>query len=265
MMPTSDSMPLLGAASSITSRCSSSLSMDALSTMTAVTSFMDADSDDEEDNEDNNKLNVQNLIVISSDPSPEVSRRGRPRPRARILPPVSARIGNDDAEAESSDDDDEVTDYLDNLSVEVTPTADSVADTTPTASTTTSASRSSSEVSPRQHLASDSDGPASPMITTRMASKASISEQDTISDESGYSEESNPSAKVHEDEEEECDLTVKGVLISEFSPTERLKYLQRSQSTQRSRPPLATQPLQQQQQHPSDFFQNKVPEFCINI
>ena len=157
----------------------------------------------------------------------------------------------------------------------------------------------SAEASPRQV---DSDGPASPVIiTTRLASN---SEQDTISDESGYSEESNPSAKDHADldleladaledqieEEESCDLTVKGVLISDFSPSERLKYLQRSQSTQqRVPPPPVTHqlvPQQQQQQqiaspvppvlsppavpaaainNPMDIFQNKVPEFCINI
>ena len=163
----------------------------------------------------------------------------------------------------------------------------------------------SAEASPRQV---DSDGPASPVIiTTRLASN---SEQDTISDESGYSEESNPSAKDHadldleladaledqieeeeEDEEENCDLTVKGVLISDFSPSERLKYLQRSQSTQQRVPPVTTTtthqlvPSQLQQQIVSsnnppvspavvaaainnpmnDIFQNKVPEFCINI
>merc|ERR1712008_326201 len=77
------------------------------------------------------------------------------------------------------------------------------------------------------------------MGTTRLA----IHEQDTISDESGYSEESSPSNKelgdlggrtlneLHELEEEYEDNTVKGVLISDFSPSERLKYLQRSQST----------------------------------
>ena len=47
---------------------------------------------------------------------------------------------------------------------------------------------------------------------------------------------------VHEDS------TVHGVLISDFSPTERLKYLERSRQTA-----------------PHDFLQNKVPEFCINI
>merc|ERR1712141_967572 len=72
----------------------------------------------------------------------------------------------------------------------------------------------------------DSGIPVSPLITTRL----DVNEQDTISDESGYSEESHPSNKDH-DLEEDFDTTVKGVLISDFSPSERLKYLQRSQST----------------------------------
>merc|ERR1712051_209570 len=113
-------------------------------------------------------------------------------------------------------------------------------------------------------------------------------EQDTISDESGYSEESSPSNKelgdlggrdLNELEEEYEDNTVKGVLISDFSPSERLKYLQRSQSTSsrsRGQQPLSshdTNGTQQLSQPPiavhhatsTDFFQNKMPEFCIEI
>ena len=109
-----------------------------------------------------------------------------------------------------------------------------------------------------------SNGPESPLMnaTTRLNN-----EVDTISDESGYSEESNPSAKemlTYPDDpkldSELEDLTVTGVLISDFTPSERLKYLQRSQST--SRRPSS------QKNHPPpspDFLQNKVPEFCINI
>ena len=130
---------------------------------------------------------------------------------------------------------------------------------------------SSAEASPRQV---DSDGPASPLITTRLASN---SEQDTISDESGYSEESNPSNKDTEDIDldEECDLTVKGVLISDFSPSEQLKYLQRSQSTQQRAPPVTNNNNNSNSNANNgingiaapnmDIFQNKVPEFCINI
>merc|ERR1719228_2196578 len=95
-MTSSDSLPLLATAASVStssemsSRCSSSLSLDALSTMTAVTSFIDDDqeltdlpssmplSSPVEDLAMPGKLNVQNLIVISSDPSPEVNRKLRP-------------------------------------------------------------------------------------------------------------------------------------------------------------------------------------------
>merc|ERR1711899_686253 len=122
------------------------------------------------------------------------------------------------------------TDYLDKLSVEVTSECCGhigVDSETPRSEAATS----NSEVSPRTQ-STDSDTPVSPLITTRLA----INEQDTISDESGYSEESNPSNKEHDlggrddlKEEEDFDDTVKGVLISDFSPSERLKYLQRSQ------------------------------------
>ena len=75
-LASSESMPLLSDESSITSRCTSSLSMDQLSTMTAITSFdVSEDSDTE-----NTKLTVQNLIVISKDPSPDLRSRLRPRP-----------------------------------------------------------------------------------------------------------------------------------------------------------------------------------------
>ena len=195
--------------------------------------------------------------------------------------------------AESSDEDDdsdEVTDYLEKLNIEVT-NIDILTETEiDDINDVTNKPLEASDVSPRQV---DSDGPASPqLITTRLASN---SEQDTISDESGYSEESNPSAKdaddVIDDEEdcdEECDLTVKGVLISDFTPSERLKYLQRSQSTQQRAPLPILLSTQQTPSLPivavpspasaanspagvapaamiSDIFQNKVPEFCINI
>ena len=57
--------------------------MDQLSTMTAVTSFID---DDYEAEPDNNRLNVQNLIVISNDPSPELRRRRRSDTGNLLLP-----------------------------------------------------------------------------------------------------------------------------------------------------------------------------------
>ena len=234
-------------------------------------------------------LNVQNLIVISSDPSPEVSRK-RPLSASKSLGAETDDLEIIEAVQEAivlSDDEDEdqVTDYLEKLNVEV-PDQNSEGGTA-----TSSEGASASEISPR-----DSDGPMSPMITTRLA----VNEQDTISDESGYSEESNPSNKDHginldieenglnldlDQMDDDFDLTVKGVLISDFSPSERLKYLQRSQSTSsRTYPrghnvvsqnqPQSLQPPQKLEElsvdsasecPPKDLFQNKMPEFCINI
>lgn len=211
--------------------------------MTAVTSFMDSEED---------SVQVQNLIVISNDPSPDISRK---RPQKRPL------IQDNNNKNISEDEEDEVTDYLEKLSVEVE-------------AEVTSEAATASEVSPR-------DSEVSPLI---VGTRLNNNEQDTISDESGYSEESSPSNKeaileAEEDLEEDFDLTVKGVLISDFSPSERLKYLQRSQSTSsRHRPTSASSESvllasnnnlsvvgNGQQTNSADFFQNKVPEFCINI
>ena len=99
-------------------------------------------------------------------------------------------------------------------------------------------------------------------------SKLPVSEQDTISDESGYSEESNATlsscmgngtvyANNHKlqvngfsqenktDFIEEEDLTVHGVLISDFSNTDRLRYLERTRQ--------------------ASFTGQIQPDFCINI
>merc|ERR1712008_472729 len=180
------------------------------------------------------------------------------------------------ASEDSEEDEDQVTDYLEKLSVEVT-SDDCRAGLIDSETPRSEAATSNSEVSPRTET-TDSDTPVSPLITTRLA----IHEQDTISDESGYSEESSPSNKelgdlrgrdLNELEEEYEDNTVKGVLISDFSPSERLKYLQRSQSTSsrsRGQQPLSnhdtngTQQLSQPPVHhatSTDFFQNKMPEF----
>ena len=157
---------------------------------------------------------------------------------------------HENSSSDPEDEEDQVTDYLEKLSVSV----DVVCVDTPK----NGVSNPTSELS-----SSGPDSPNSPLMNqnTRLNN-----EVDTISDESGYSEESNPSAKeileFSEDPKEDLeDLTVTGVLISDFSPSERLKYLQRSQSTSRKsnseknnlRPPSP------------DFLQNKVPEFCINI
>ena len=155
----------------------------------------------------------------------------------------------------SDEDEDQVTDYLEKLSVSVEVGCGH----------TKSTANAASDLSTAGSSGPDSPGglsPESPLINpTRLNN-----EQDTISDESGYSEESNPSSAKEEmldfvKEVEDEDLTVTGVLISDFSPSERLKYLHRSQST--SRPKGSNQ---NSHRPPSpDFLQNKVPEFCINI
>lgn len=181
-------MPLLAASSACTSSSdlTSSYSMDQLSTMTAVTSFIDE-------------------VVISSDPSPEVHRKFDEIHRNFDEVPGD---DSDGLQHIQDEEEDEVTDYLEKLKVE-----------------------------------------------------AETEIGDTISDESGYSEESSPSSTT---KDEDFDLTVKGVLISDFSPSERLKYLQRSQST--SSRTRDKQKLDSNSGPASaDFFQNKVPEFCIQI
>ena len=89
---------------------------------------------------------------------------------------------------------------------------------------------------------------------------------------------SNPSHKEQiiggHDLNENFDDTVKGVLISDFSPSERLKYLQRSQNASlrtRGQQPLnahesSTQPpVAVNLTTASEIFQDKMPDFCINI
>ena len=166
----------------------------------------------------------------------------------------------------SDEDEDQVTDYLEKLSVSVE-VGIGHPDSSPSTVNAASDHLSGSLSGP------DSPGmsPQSPLIQSRLNN-----EQDTISDESGYSEESNPSAKeeildfVEESKVDlDQDLTVTGVLISDFSPSERLKYLQRSQSTSRKNinASSTTENSSNGLQRPisPDFLQNKVPEFCINI
>ena len=196
-------------------------------------------------------------IQFSTLKNSKVCKIALPKFYCRANTTLSQELSSSDEE----DDSDEVTDYLEKLNIEVTNI--DLADDQESHKTS-----SENNASPRQV---DSDGPASPMITTRLASN---SEQDTISDESGYSEESNPSNK---DIEEDVDYTVKGVLISDFSPSERLKYLQRSQSTSlrtQVQQPLNGMDGQEASAQPpesvcttttSDFFQNKLQEFCIDI
>ena len=55
------------------------------------------------------------------------------------------------------------------------------------------------------------------------------------------------------------DSTVHGVLISDFSASERLKYLERSRQS------LSDSKLSTTATPPPDFFHNKIQEFVINI
>ncbi len=251
--------------------------MDQLSAMTAVTSFIDDDP-----LSSNNQVH-QSLIVISQDPSPEVQRKApRPRPRSKAHLESSSSKNSSTDEEEDDNLKDQVTDYLEKLSVHTS--SENQAEDLDQQAGSSQASQIS-QTSPRSSQQSDSDAAVSPILsTTRLAN---VNEQDTISDESGYSEESSPSNGKDLPEEIEDsdygDLTVKGVLISDFSPSERLKYLQRSQSTSsRTRSHIIHTHLSSEQhlqatkidpvvaaekaQTPTaDFFQNKVPEFCINI
>merc|ERR1719322_158 len=162
-----------------------------------------------------NRLNVQNLIVISNDPSPEVRRRRRSDTdipsdggdARHLLLPIS--------NSSSDEDEDQVTDYLEKLSVSVE-VGIGHPDSSP--STVNAAS---------DHLSGNLSGPDSPGMSPQspLIQSRLNNEQDTISDESGYSEESNPSAKeeildfVEESKVDlDQDLTVTGVLISDFSP-----------------------------------------------
>ena len=122
-LSTSESMPLLTDESSITSRCTSSLSMDQLSTITAITTTYDVSAEEysldtiktSSDEEQIKKLTVQNLIVISKDPSPDLRSRVRPRPKPRL----SNNVDVDSSDDEDDEDSDEVTDYLEKLNIEV--------------------------------------------------------------------------------------------------------------------------------------------------
>lgn len=285
-LTTSETFPLL--INQERPRCTSSLSADNLSIVTGDT-VIDAEEDDE-DSSNYGKVNHQ-LIVISDNPSPLI-RRPRPTKRTSIQthPDLLQRLSDDN---DSSDD--EVTDYLEHLSlggasVLKSGREEEEANKTEPVTTLLGSEEEEDDGPPatrsKNNSGSAGSDPSSPLVKTTR-----LSEQDTISDESGYSEESNHSAKevaatifINGDvldhsggnnKDNDCDLTVRGVLISEFSPTEQLRYLQRSRSSnQRS---SGDHQQEQQEQHQSehnknhhrtvtpDFLQNKVPEFCINI
>ena len=97
--------------------------MDQLSTITAITTTYDVSAEEysldtiktSSDEEQIKKLTVQNLIVISKDPSPDLRSRVRPRPKPRL----SNNVDVDSSDDEDDEDSDEVTDYLEKLNIEV--------------------------------------------------------------------------------------------------------------------------------------------------
>jgi hypothetical protein len=148
------------------------------------------------------------------------------------------------------DDEDQVTDYLHNLRIDV----DSA-----TASLSSDSGRHMSRSSRTSSVSAEDD-----KLSEAASAKNPEEQQDTISDESGHSDEHlafldelNCSRMKESDVDShldnssiisDCDLTVKGVMISEFTTAERFRYLQRSRNNVQK-----------------DFLQNKVTEFCINI
>lgn len=224
---------------------------------------------------------VGNLVVISDNPRAE---------KVAVCRNVDAH----DVDNNSSDDDDLVTDYLSKLRVDVdSATASLSPESGRQFGRLSRSSRSSSASSSSRKTVEELDDMDDESKIPEAAKARNPEEhQDTISDESGYSEDSSPSGKEepigmmldHDDEEDDddlrtptqdeeqqqrlppqpldgllslggghddCDLSVKGVMISDFSTAERFRYLQRSRrNVQKAR---------------ADFLQNKVTEFCINI
>ena len=182
--------------------------------------------------------------------------------RTLILPdPVQLRPD----ESSDEDDEDEITNHLNDLSIEDEEAKDSVDTTTVEGGTAASAAAAL---------------PNSAVELSELVQRSKVTEDpDTISDESGYSEESNatlssaggakhtaavpvptvpPDNMPHDFEESPptpladgaVDLSVKGVLISDFSNSEQLRYLER-RSRSRSVSPFSSGQIQ--------------PDFCINI
>ena len=93
-------------------------------------------------------------------------------------------------------------------------------------------------------------------LVTQEKSEASV--YDTEIEVEDKQKECSNTGKMNNDMPIQEDPTVHGVLISEFSTSERLKYLERSrQSMSDTKHSSATAP--------PDFFQNKIQEFVINI
>ena len=205
---------------------------------------------------------VGNLVVISDNPRAEK---------------ISVCQRQNAENVDSSDDDDLVTDYLTKLRVDIdSATASLSPESGRQFGRLSHSSRSSStSTSSRKTVEELDEEDEHSKIPEAAKARNPEEHQDTISDESGYSEDSSPSGKeerlgmMEHDVSpptledcmpsppldgllvEDCDLSVKGVMISDFSTAERFRYLQRSRrNVQKAR---------------ADFLQNKVTEFCINI
>ena len=214
-------------------------------------------------------LAISNLVVISDNPRAEkvtVCRNFDTRDGGS-----SSNANNDgtDDDDDDEDDDDMVTDYLTKLRVDADSATSSLSPESGRQFGRLSRSSSASSSS-RKTVEEIDEEDEDEKLPEAAKARNPEEHQDTISDESGYSEDSSPSGKEEpigiEDHsvdipdspklddlivKSDCDLSVKGVMISDFSTAERFRYLQRSRrNVQRAR---------------SDFLQNKVTEFCINI
>jgi len=132
------------------------------------------------------------------------------------------------------DDEDQITNYLQNLRIDADQVTPSLSfDSGPHMSRS---SRTSSVLSEEDKLSE-----AASTTTT----------EDFTCDDCAKSKEHNGVLDGQIDKDSlpsECDYTVKGVAISEFTSAERFRYLQRSRSDEQT-----------------DFLQNKATDFCINI
>jgi hypothetical protein len=201
---------------------------------------------------------VGSLVVISDNPRAE-----------KVA--VCRYVDGQDVDNNSSDDDDLVTDYLTKLRVDAdSATASLSPESGRQFGRLSQSSRSSTASSSSRKTVEELDMEDDDAKIPEAAKARNPEEhQDTISDESGYSEDSSPSGKEehlgmddrspNDDPDclpdnllvDDCDLSVKGVMISDFSTAERFRYLQRSRrNVQKAR---------------ADFLQNKVTDFCINI
>ena len=233
---------------------SSAAAADTMSVATSFTTLSDA-------------VSLASTVIDHPPPSGDVSSvpAGQQQSkRTLILPDPVRQLRPDDSSDE--DDEDEITNHLNDLSIEDEEAKDSVETTTVEGGTAASAAAAAL--------------PNNAVELSELVQRSKVTEDpDTISDESGYSEESNatlssaggakhtaavpvptvpPDNMPHDFEESPptpladgaVDLSVKGVLISDFSNSEQLRYLER-RSRSRSVSPFSSGQIQ--------------PDFCINI